>query len=381
MRCFWGALCASRRAGPGGVAVTSPGTALSPRRMERPSMRVAWPLAPVSRVASIKDQLMKNILEKEIVDRTKISVVGVGSVGMACAFSILTKELVDELALIDVDGNRVKGEMMDLQHGSQFINMPNVVSGIDFKVTANSKLVIVTAGARQKEGEDRLDLVHRNVEIFKLLIPEIIQYSPNCIILIVTNPVDIMAYVAWKLSGFSSYRVFGSGCTLDTSRFCFFIGERLGISARSCHGWILGEHGDSSVPIWSGVNVAGFPLKTLNPDIGTSNDKEQWENVHKAVVASAYEVIKMKGYTSWAIGLCVADLTVSIMRNIKKVHPVSTLIKGFYGIKDEIFLSLPCVVGKDGITDVLKITLSPLEEARIKKSAETLLQVKKDLKL
>lgn len=246
-------------------------------------------------------------------------------------------------------------------------------------MTANSRLVIITAGARQQEGESRLNLVQRNVNIFKFIIPNIVKYSPNCKLLVVSNPVDILTYVAWKISGFPKNRVIGSGCNLDSARFRYLMGERLGVHPLSCHGWILGEHGDSSVPVWSGVNVAGVSLKNLHPELGTDADKEQWKAVHKQVVDSAYEVIKLKGYTSWAIGLSVADLAESIMKNLRRVHPISTMIKGLYGIKEDVFLSVPCILGQNGISDVVKVTLTHEEEACLKKSADTLWGIQKEL--
>ncbi|XP_036727960.1 L-lactate dehydrogenase A-like 6B isoform X2 [Balaenoptera musculus] len=277
-------------------------------------------------MATVKCELMKNFPSEEPVRCNKISIVGTGSVGMACAVSILLKGLSDELALVDVDGGRLKGETMDLQHGSPFVRIP------------------------------------------------------RCKLIVVSNPVDILTYVAWKLSEFPPNRIIGSGCNLDTARFRFLIGQRLGIHSESCHGWILGEHGDSSVPVWSGVNIAGVPLKDLDVDIGTDKDPEQWKNVHKDVVASAYEIIKMKGYTSWAIGLSVADLTESIVKNLRRVHPVSTRIKGLYGINEEVFLSVPCILGGSGITDIIKVKLAPEEEAHLQKSAETLWEIQKELK-
>lgn len=328
----------------------------------------------------VRCELMKNFTSEEVVHSNKISIVGTGSVGMACAISILLKGLTDELALVDVDESRLKGETMDLQHGSPFVKMPNIVSSKDYLITANSNLVIITAGARQEKGETRLNLVQRNVTIFKLMISSIVQYSPRCKLIVVSNPVDILTYVAWKLSEFPQNRIIGSGCNLDTARFRFLIGQRLGIHSESCHGWILGEHGDSSVPVWSGVNIAGVPLKNLNLDIGTDKDPEQWKNVHKDVVASAYEIIKMKGYTSWAIGLSVADLTESILKNLRRVHPVSTRIKGLYGINEEVFLSVPCILGESGITDLIKVKLTPEEEAYLQKSAKTLWEIQKELK-
>ncbi|XP_045700085.1 L-lactate dehydrogenase A-like 6B isoform X2 [Phyllostomus hastatus] len=331
-------------------------------------------------MATVKSELTKNLTSEAAVPHNKVSIIGTGSVGMACAISILLKGLSDELALVDAAEGKLKGETMDLQHGSQFVRMPNVVAGKDFRVTANSNLVIITAGARQEEGETRLNLVQRNVAIFKLMISGIIQHSPHCKLIVVSNPVDILTYVAWKLSGMPPNRVIGSGCNLDTARFRFLIGQKLGIHPESCHGWVLGEHGDSSVPVWSGVNVAGVALRHLNSDIGTDKDPEQWRDVHKDVIASAYEIIKRKGYTSWAIGLSVADLTESILKNLRRVHPVSTMIKGLYGIQEDVSLSVPCVLGENGITDLIKVNLTPEEQARLKKSAETLWEIQKDLK-
>ncbi|KAL1766137.1 L-lactate dehydrogenase A chain [Sigmodon hispidus] len=155
--------------------------------------------------------------------------------------------------------------------------------------------------------------------------------------------------------------------------------ERLDVHPLSCHGWVLGKYGDSSVPVWSGVNVAGISLKNLNSNLGTDADKEQWKEVHKQVIGSAYEVIKLKGYTSWTIGLSVADLAESIMKNLRRVHPISSMIKDFYGIKDDVFLSVPCILGQNGISDVVKVTLTSEEEACLKKSADTLWGIQKEL--
>nr|XP_009480396.1 PREDICTED: L-lactate dehydrogenase A chain isoform X2 [Pelecanus crispus] len=271
---------------------------------------------------SVKDQLIHNVHKQEQSHaHNKISVVGVGAVGMACAISILMKDLADELALVDVVEDKLRGEMLDLQHGSLFLRTPKIVSG----------------------------------------------------------KVDILTYVAWKISGFPKHRVIGSGCNLDSARFRHLMGERLGIHPLSCHGWIVGEHGDSSVPVWSGVNVAGVSLKALNPDLGTAADKEHWTEIHKQVVDSAYEVIKLKGYTSWAIGLSVADLAETIMKNLRRVHPISTIVKGMHGIKEDVFLSVPCVLGNNGITDVVKMILKPEEEEKLRKSADTLWGIQKEL--
>ncbi|XP_073923321.1 L-lactate dehydrogenase C chain-like isoform X2 [Castor canadensis] len=330
---------------------------------------------------TVKEQLIASISAEDKGSQCKVTVVGAGSVGMACAICILLKDLTDELAIVDVEEEKLKGETLDLLHGSVFLSTPKIICGKDFKVSENSKLVIVTAGARQKEGETRLDLVQRNVAIMKSIIPNLVHHSPDCKMIIVTNPVDILTYVVWKISGLPVSRVIGSGCNLDSARFRYLIGEKLDIHPTSCHGWIIGEHGDSSVPLWSGVNVAGFPLKSLNPTLGTDSDKEQWKIIHKQVVQGAYEVIKLKGYTSWAVALSVTDLAGSILKNLRRVHPVSTLVKGLYGVKEDIFLSIPCILGRNGISDIVKINLNSEEEALLRKSADALWSIQKDVSL
>ncbi|XP_008933575.1 PREDICTED: L-lactate dehydrogenase B chain isoform X2 [Merops nubicus] len=273
-------------------------------------------------MATLKEKLMTTIAAGPATPNNKITVVGVGQVGMACAISLLGKDLCDELALVDVLEDKLKGEMMDLQHGSLFLHTHKIVA----------------------------------------------------------DKVDILTYVTWKLSGLPKHRVIGSGCNLDTARFRYLMAERLGIHPTSCHGWILGEHGDSSVAVWSGVNVAGVSLQELNPAMGTDKDKENWKEVHKQVVESAYEVIKLKGYTNWAIGLSVADLCESMLKNLCRVHSVSTMVKGMYGIENDVFLSLPAVLGGSGLTSVINQKLKDDEVAQLKKSAETLWNIQKDLK-
>lgn len=250
----------------------------------------------------------------------------------------------------------------------------------DFAASAGSRLCIVTAGARQRTGESRLDLVQRNTDILKGIIPKLVEHSPDTTLLIVSNPVDILTYVAWKLSGLPKNRVIGSGTNLDSSRFRFLMSQRLGVAPTSCHGWIIGEHGDSSVPVWSGVNIAGVRLRELNPNVGTTADPEKWCDLHKQVVESAYEVIRLKGYTSWAIGLSVAHLASNILRNTHNVNAVSTLVQGEHGIEKEVFLSLPCVLGSNGVSHLIKQKLTESEIKQLHASAELMHQVQIGLK-
>lgn len=323
-------------------------------------------------MSDVKSKLLMKVCDETRQPTSKITVVGTGQVGMAAAFAMMTQGVVSELALVDMVENKLKGEMMDLQHGQAFLRTVKIQASTDYAISAGSKICVVTAGARQNEGESRLSLVQRNVEIFKHIIPNLVKYSPNCILLIVSNPVDIMTYVSWKLSGLPHHRVIGSGTMLDSSRFRFEISERLHIAPKSCHGYIIGEHGDSSVPVWSMVNIAGTRLKDIQPSIGEADDPENWAEVHKKVVNGAYEIIKLKGYTSWAIGLMVSTLCHSILKNQRQIYALSTLAKGQHGISDEVYLSLPVVVGELGITDVFQSKLSDSEEKRVQESAKTL---------
>ncbi|XP_033102556.1 L-lactate dehydrogenase-like isoform X2 [Anneissia japonica] len=311
----------------------------------------------------------------------KVTVVGVGQVGMACAFSLITQSVCSELALVDVIKDKLEGEVLDLQHGLAFLKGVKISGSTDYSVTAGSKLCIITAGARQKEGESRLNLVQRNADIFKCIVPQLVKYSPGTCILVVSNPVDILTYVTWKLSGLPSNRVFGSGTNLDTGRLRFLLGEKLNIYPTSCHGWIIGEHGDSSVPVWSSANVAGVPLLSLNPLLGKEEDDDHWYQVHRQVVNSAYDVIRLKGYTSWAIGLSVGTLASSIIRNQRSVFAISTLVQNYHGIENEVFLSLPCILGKDGVSQVIRQNLNNHELHQLQQSAQTLWDVQQGLNL
>jgi L-lactate dehydrogenase len=326
-------------------------------------------------MAALRAKLLTTVSEESHHASAKVTVVGTGQVGMAAAFAMMTQGIVSELALVDMAANKLKGEMMDLQHGQAFLRTIKIQASTDYEVSKGSKICVITAGARQNEGESRLSLVQRNVEIFKHIIPNLVKYSPDCILLVVSNPVDIMTYVSWKLSGLPHHRVIGSGTMLDSSRFRFEISERLNIAPHSCHGYIIGEHGDSSVAVWSTVNVAGTRLKDVQPSIGQANDPENWEQVHKDVVNSAYEIIKLKGYTSWAIGLMVSTLCGAILKNQKTIYTLSTHATGHHGIKEEVFLSLPVVIGETGITAVFNQLIDDAEAEKIRASGGTLRKV------
>lgn len=319
--------------------------------------------------------------EDQRLPHKKVTIVGIGAVGMAAAFAIQNQGLVSELALVDVQREKVEGEGLDLTHGRAFSPTLRVKASTDYAVSAGSDLVIVTAGVRQRPGESRLALVGRNLKIFKAIVPQITKHSPEACILVVANPADIMAYITWKLSGFPLSRVFASGTALDTSRFRSLVADRLGVATTSVHGMVLGEHGDSSVAVWSQLSVGGVTLKTLNPKMGQEDDEEKWHQVHRAVIRSAGLVIEKKGYTCFAIGLTCASLAKSILRNEHRVVPLSTCVQGMYGIEQEVFLSVPCALARKGIVSTLHVPLEESEADKLRASAATLWEVQKELDL
>eukprot|EP00245_Coleochaete_scutata_P016590 TRINITY_DN780_c0_g2_i1.p1 TRINITY_DN780_c0_g2~~TRINITY_DN780_c0_g2_i1.p1 ORF type:complete len:352 (+),score=45.47 TRINITY_DN780_c0_g2_i1:129-1184(+) len=346
------------------------------------------PLSPKSAQKAVGDALRAHLFKEPLFsesfeDRkkqtTKVTVVGVGNVGMACAQTILTQGLCDELALVDVDENRLQGELMDLQHAAAFLPRTKIVAGTDYILTKGSDLCIVTAGARQREGESRISLVGRNAGLFKGIIPPLVQHSPNTILLIVSNPVDVLTYIAWKISGLPVNRVIGSGTNLDSSRFRFLIADALDVNAQNVHGYIIGEHGDTSVPVWSGVSVAGVPLVQHLQTTGFNVGVDVLRAIHKQVVDGAYEVIKLKGFTNWAIGYSVASISRSILRDQRRIHQVSVLVKGVYDIEDEVYVSLPCMLGRSGLISIIQPPLQPEELQQLQASVKGLAAVAKDI--
>ena len=299
-------------------------------------------------------------------------IIGAGQVGMACAYSLLIQNTLDEMVIVDVNTEKLIGEVMDLNHGLPFVE-PTLIHSGTLADGEDADIVIITAGAKQKTGETRLDLVQRNLEIFKGLIPQIVKYCAKAILLIVTNPVDIMTYVTLKLSGLQPSSVIGSGTVLDTARFRYLLAQKFQIDSRSLHAYIIGEHGDSEVPVWSKVNISGMRLFEDNSNGSGLEDADQIKPIFAQVKNAAYEVIQRKGATSYAIGLGVTQIVQAILRNQNRVMTVSSLINGFEGIED-VCLSLPAVVNRQGVSRVLNLTLTPTEKAQLHNSAKVLRQ-------
>ncbi len=314
-----------------------------------------------------------NVESKVNIRPRKGVIIGAGQVGMACAYSMMIQNCFDELILQDINADQLQGEVMDLMHGVPFVAPIEIKAGTVADVGRDADLVIITAGASQKPGETRLDLVVRNVAIFKQLIPDIVQYCPNATLLIVSNPVDILTYVTLKLSGFPAARVIGSGTVLDSARFRMLLAQQMGIDPHSVHAYIIGEHGDSEVPVWSKANIAGMPL--YDPA-----EHAALQELFDRVKNAGYEILKRKGSTSYAIGLAATEIVKAILHGQERVLTVSSLVDGFYGIYD-VCLSLPSVVNEKGVTKKVNLTLSDLEQQQIIHSAHILRDIFDTLEL
>lgn len=303
--------------------------------------------------------------------RTTVAVVGVGAVGSTTAFSLMTRGVASELVLVDVDEARATGEMMDLSHGAYFTPPVDITTG-DYADCADADVVVVTAGAAQKEGESRLELLERNVAIFEEMIPQISNaVDDDTVLLVVTNPVDVLSYVTWELSDLPREQVVGSGTVLDTSRFRHVLSEVCDVDPQNVHGYVVGEHGDSEVPLWSSTNVAGVPIEEYVAQRGDTLDDEAKANLTEQVRQAAYEIIDRKGMTNYAIALAATEIVEAVVRDEHSVLPVSTLATGQYGIED-VYLSLPCVVGRGGVREVVEPVLSETERAELRESATVL---------
>ena len=311
------------------------------------------------------------------INSRKAAIIGCGFVGSASAFALMESSLFSEMVLIDADKDKAQGEALDISHGLPFSKPMNIYAG-DYSDISDASVIIVTAGAGQKPGETRLDLVKKNVGIFKSIIPQIVKYNKDGILLIVANPVDILTYAAAKLSGFPKERVFGSGTVLDTARLKYLLGGHLGVDNRSIHAFIIGEHGDSEIAAWSSANVSGIPLNDFCEMRGHFDHQSSMQRIAENVKNSAYEIIEKKKATYYGIAMSVKRICEAIVRDEKSVLPVSSIQNDNYGIND-IALSMPAIVGKNGVECLVPIKLNDSEEAALKKSAETLKAVADDV--
>lgn len=312
--------------------------------------------------------------------KPKVAIVGTGNVGSTFAFALMISGLAREIALVDRNEKRAQGEAMDLNHGLSFAHPSKIHAG-GYEACRDADVVVVTAGARQKPGQTRLDLVQENAEIFKQMIPAITREAGDAILLIVTNPVDVLTYASLKISGFPSNRVIGSGTVLDSSRFRYLISENCGVDPRNVHAYIIGEHGDTELPVWSHANIGGMVLANYCAICGGGCEfRQELGKIFEEVKNSAYKILDAKGATYYGIAQALVKIVGAILRNENSVLPVSSLINDYYGVKDTC-LSLPTIVNKEGIVKVLTLELSKEEEEKFRHSAETLRAVIDELKV
>ncbi|MCI9136221.1 MAG: L-lactate dehydrogenase [Lachnospiraceae bacterium] len=317
-------------------------------------------------------------MDKQINPR-KAAVIGCGFVGSAIAFTLMQSRLFSEIVLLDADFDKADGEAMDIAHGVPFAGQMKVYAG-GYEHMADAAVIILTAGANQKPNETRLDLVHKNTAILKNIIPEIVKCDFKGILLIVSNPVDILTYAAVKLSGFSENRVIGSGTVLDTARLKYALSEYLAVDSRSIHSFIIGEHGDSEIAAWSSTNVSGIPLDDFCEMRGHFNHAEAMRQIAENVKNSAYEIIAKKHATYYGIAMAVRRICECIVRDEKSILPISSIQHGNYGIH-EIALSMPAIVGVNGVETHVPISLNAEETKSLLYSAETLENMIQELDL
>lgn len=301
----------------------------------------------------------------------KVVLVGTGAVGTAYAYSVINQGHITELVLVDVNEEKAKGEAMDLIHGMAFAPSNISVTAGSYDDCKDAQLVVITAGANQKPGETRLQLVERNTKIMQSIIQSIMKSGFDGIILIASNPVDILSYVAYKESGLPAGRVIGSGTTLDSARFRVLLGEYFEVDPRNVHAVIVGEHGDSELPVFSQASVGVEFLSNLLERRNNPSDKENLQSIYQSVRDAAYEIINRKGVTNFGIGMCLARITKAIFNNEHSILPVSCFLEGEYG-QDDIYMSVPAVVTREGVKEVIELKLNDEEKALFEKSADVL---------
>ena len=300
---------------------------------------------------------------------SKIAIVGAGSVGATIAYACLIRGVGKRIALYDVNRAKVDAEVLDLNHGLQFVPMATLEGSDDLAVCAGANVLVITAGAKQQPGQTRMDLLAANAAIFRQLVPKLMAVAPQAIFLIVSNPVDVMTYATLKLSGLPKQRVLGSGTVLDSSRFRFLIARRCDVAVQNVHAYIIGEHGDSEIPLWSSASIANVPLHEWSvPGHGKLSVRDRTE-IFQNVKTAAYQIIQGKGATSYAIGLATAKILEAILHDENRILPVSSLLKDYQGI-DDVCLSVPSIVNRGGVEQALAIKMNDAELGGLRNSAE-----------
>lgn len=301
---------------------------------------------------------------------TKLAIVGAGAVGSTLAFAALTRGSARTIALHDVNRSKVEAEVLDLRHGLMFTSQAHVIGSDDVAVCAGADVVVVTAGAKQKPGQTRLDLAEGTIGLMRQILPGLVEVAPHATYVMVTNPVDVVTYAALQISGLPRERLFGSGTVLDSSRLRAVLAERCGVAVANVHAYIAGEHGDSEIALWSSASIGGVPLLDWEPLDGRPPvDAEARAEVHREVVDSAYRIIAGKGATNYAVGLAATRIIEAVLQDEGRIMPVSSLLDGYHGIGD-VCLSVPSLVDRRGVTDNVRVPMSDEELAGLGTSAE-----------
>jgi L-lactate dehydrogenase len=315
-------------------------------------------------------------------ENPKISIIGFGNVGVRFAYAAIIRGITRTIIAVDIDKERMEGEVIDLSHTAPFTEKVDIIAG-DYNDITESDLVVITAGKNQEPGQTRLDIAKGNVELFKKIIPKIYKYAPSAIYLIVSNPVDILSYATYKISGKDWHEIIGSGTTLDTARLRFTLADHCDLDPKNIHGYILGEHGDTEVPIWSRVLIGGLLFNDYCQQcsrINECNREEILDDLFQKVRDSAYKIIDKKGETSYGIGLSLTRISQAILNNENHILPVSCYIEDYLGIND-VYFSLPAILNRGGVREILKLELSDQEKEDLKHSAQTLKEVIKTTRL
>lgn len=299
----------------------------------------------------------------------KCAVIGCGDVGATIAFTLIKSGLISEMVLLDINQSKAEGEAMDMNHALPYTKPVQIYAG-SYEDLTDCGIIVITAGANQSPNETRLDLIQKNTKIMESIIPQVTKYNQDGILLIVSNPVDIMTYVALKMSGFPKERVIGSGTVLDTARLKYLVGKRLIIDSRNVHAFVIGEHGDSELPVWSSANVSGIDIGTFLQN--HQLDQSIMDEIDEDVKKSAYRIIEKKGSTYYGIAVAVLRIMEAIVRDEHSVLPVSSFVSNQYGIQN-LCIGLPSIVGRTGVKEIIDIPLNATEQQQLQKSADTLL--------
>ncbi|MBW3087761.1 L-lactate dehydrogenase [Bifidobacterium sp. 82T24] len=303
---------------------------------------------------------------------TKLAIIGAGAVGSTMAFAAAQRGVAREIVLEDIAAKRVEAEVLDMQHGSSFYPTVSIEGSDDVEICRDADVVVITAGARQKPGQSRLDLAGATINIMKSIIPGVVNVAPNAIYMLVTNPVDIVTHVSMKISGLPANQIFGSGTNLDSARLRFLIAQQTGVNVKNVHAYIAGEHGDSEVPLWASATIGGVPMCDWKELPGHEPlDAAKREQIHQEVKNAAYRIIEGKGATNYAIAMSGVDIIESILKDSNRILPVSSLLDDFHGISD-VCMSVPSVLNRQGVNTHINTPLSDGELAALKRSAETL---------